>query len=106
MQTRNQPAATRPQPNTANRLRLSIVALAALALTALALAAISLPAAAAAQASFDLQAAITSAQPGATIHVPAGTYNTHIVIDKPLTLIGDNMPVIQGDGTDDVVEIT
>ena len=96
MQTRNQPPAAH------RNLRPNIIACTA----ALLLAAISLPTATAAQSSFDLQAAITSAQPGATIQVPAGTYNTHLVIDKPLTLIGDNMPVIQGDGTGDVIEIT
>jgi nitrous oxidase accessory protein len=108
MQIRNQrPAGQQTSVSAAisaahRSLRLNIIACAA----ALLVAAISLPAATAAQSSFDLQAAITSAQPGATIHVPAGTYNTHLVIDKPLTLIGDNMPVIQGGGTGDVVEIT
>ena len=107
MQTRNLPpaghktSASAVSPAAHRSLRLSLIVAAALVLAAM-----SLPAAAAAQAGFDLQAAITSAQPGATIHVPAGTYNTHLVIDKPLTLIGENMPVIQGDGTGDVIEIT
>ena len=84
MQICNQPAAGRPQPKTGRCLHLRAVTCAA----ALLLVAISLPAATAAQSGFDLRAAITSAQPGATIHVPAGTYAVPIVIDKPLTLSG------------------
>lgn len=72
---------------------------------ALVLAAFALPAATSAQGDFDLNAAIAAAQPGDTIHVPAGVYPAPVVIDKPLTLIGEGMPTIQGDGTDDVVEI-
>ena len=64
------------------------------------------PAAVAAQASFDLHAAVAAAQPGDTIHVPAGVYPAPLLIDKPLTLIGEGMPTIQGDGTGDVVAIT
>ncbi len=71
----------------------------------LALAAFSLPAITSAQSDFDLRAAVAAARPGATIHVPAGIYPAPIVIDKPLTLIGEGMPTIQGDGTGDVVEI-
>ncbi len=55
---------------------------------------------------FDLQALVDAAAPGDTIPVPAGIYAAPLVIDKPLTLVGDGMPVIQGDGTGDVVEIT
>ena len=71
----------------------------------LALAAFSLPAITSAQSDFDLRAAVAAARPGATIHVPAGIYPAPLVIDKPLTLIGEGMPTIQGDGTGDVVEI-
>jgi nitrous oxidase accessory protein len=76
------------------------------AMTAIAAVALFLPAVTAAQPAFDLQAAITSAAPGATIQVPAGTYAAPFLIDKPLTLEGEGMPVLQGDGTADVVEIT
>jgi nitrous oxidase accessory protein len=103
MLTRNQPPIT-GQTNSilaALRCRFSARAGAVLAVVAL-----SLPAITSAQSDFDLQAAITSAQAGDTIHVPSGTYNAPIVIDKPLTIEGEGMPIIQGDGTGDVVEIT
>ena len=70
-----------------------------------ALAALAVPAVTSAQPSFDLQAAVAAAQPGDIIHVPAGVYAAPLIIDKPLTLIGEGMPTIQGDGTGDVVEI-
>lgn len=70
------------------------------------LAAVGLPSVSLAQPAFDLHAAIASARPGDTIHVPAGTYAAPFVIDKPLTLEGEGMPVLQGDGTGDVVAIT
>lgn len=54
----------------------------------------------------DLQARIAAAQPGATLTVPAGVYAAPITIDRPLTLIGQDLPVIQGDGSGDVVVIT
>jgi len=53
-----------------------------------------------------LQALIDAAAPGATLTVAAGTYAAPLTIDKPLTLVGDGMPVIQGDGSGDVVLIT
>jgi nitrous oxidase accessory protein len=82
--------------------------LCAIALTgaAIVLAAGGLPAITSAQSDFDLQAAIASALPGATIHVPAGTHAGPILIDKPLTLIGEGLPMIDGGGEGDVVEIT
>jgi len=55
---------------------------------------------------FDLQAAVTAAAPGATITVPAGTYAGPLVVDTSLTLVGEGMPVIQGAGDGNVVEIT
>lgn len=55
---------------------------------------------------FDLNAALANAQPNATIVVPAGSYTGRFIIDKPLTLIGEGKPVLQGDGTGDVVRIT
>lgn len=72
---------------------------------ALILAAVLAPVAASAQAGFDLHAAVAAAAPGDTIHVPAGIYPAPLVIDKPLTLLGEDMPTIQGDGTGDVVVI-
>ncbi len=58
------------------------------------------------QPAFDLAAALAAAQPGATITVPPGVYPGPLVIDKPLTLVGEGMPVIQGAGDGNVVEIT
>ncbi len=54
----------------------------------------------------DLQALIDAAQPGDTITVSAGAYRAPLLIDKPLTLEGQGWPVIQGDGSGDVVRIT
>lgn len=53
-----------------------------------------------------LQPQIDAAAPGATITVPAGTYEGAIVINKPLTLIGERLPTIQGNGKGKVVQIT
>lgn len=54
---------------------------------------------------FDLHAALASAKAGDTIRVPAGSYAGLFVIEKPVTLIGEGKPVLQGDGTGDVVRI-
>lgn len=59
-------------------------------------------AATAARGAEDLQAQIDAAAPGATIIVPAGTYRP-IRVDKPITLVGDGMPVIDGGGHGDVI---
>ncbi len=48
---------------------------------------------------------IRRAQPGDTVVVPPGTYREQIVIDKPLTLIGEGAPVIDGGRKGDVVVI-
>lgn len=72
---------------------------------ALALAAAVAPASAR-QSGFDLQAALSAAQPGDTITVPAGVYAGPVVIDRPLKLVGEGRPVIQGDGRGNVVEIS
>ncbi len=62
--------------------------------------------AAAQHQSFDLQQAVAAAQPGDTIVVPAGIYQGPLLIDKPLTLEGRDMPVIDGGGKGDVITIT
>lgn len=58
---------------------------------------------------FDLHGALANAQPGETIKVPDGTYVGPFIIDKPLTLlgtgIGEDRPILQGDGLGDVVRI-
>jgi nitrous oxidase accessory protein len=55
---------------------------------------------------FDLQAALVAAQPGATIHVPAGIYPGPLQIDKPVVLEGHDTPVIEGTGQGDVITIS
>lgn len=55
---------------------------------------------------FDLQAALAAAQPGATIHVPAGIYPGPLRIDKPVVLEGHDTPVIEGTGQGDVITIS
>lgn len=48
---------------------------------------------------------IAQAQPGDTITVPAGTYHEQVTIEKPVTLIGEGSPVIDGGGKGDVVQV-
>ena len=52
-----------------------------------------------------LQTQINAASPGATLTIPAGTYEGVIVINKPLTLIGTGLPTIQGNGHGKVVHV-
>lgn len=56
----------------------------------------------AATAGNGLQARIDAAPPGSTLSVPAGSYGP-IRVDKPITLIGEGMPVIDGGGKGDVI---
>lgn len=59
-----------------------------------------------AEAPFDLHAAIRSAEPGATIVVPAGVYRGPFVLDTSLTLEGQPGAILEGAGDGDVVKIT
>jgi nitrous oxidase accessory protein len=52
-----------------------------------------------------LQTLIDAAPRGATVTVPAGTYNGRITIRGPLTVVGEGMPVIDGGGVGSVVTI-
>src|SRR3990170_3730477 len=52
-----------------------------------------------------LQQRIDQAAPGDLLVVDGGVYRETIVIDKPLSLIGNNRPVIDGGSTGDVVTI-
>jgi nitrous oxidase accessory protein len=54
----------------------------------------------------NLQALIDGAPPGSTILVPPGDHRTHLVIDKPLTLIADGVVHLDGSGLGSVVTIT
>ncbi|MCB0196472.1 MAG: nitrous oxide reductase family maturation protein NosD, partial [Anaerolineae bacterium] len=57
------------------------------------------------ESTFDLQAAIDAANPGAVINVPPGLYRQNLVIAKPLTLAGSDWPVIDGGNQGNVIEI-
>lgn len=57
-------------------------------------------------AATDLQALIDAASPGATITLTSGTYTGGVTIDKPLTISGTGLPVIDGGGVDTVIEVT
>lgn len=50
----------------------------------------------------DLQAMIDAAAPGATLTVPAGVYGP-VRTDKPIKLIGEGWPIIDGGGISDCV---
>ena len=52
---------------------------------------------------------IAAARPGDTVTVPAGVAHEHLLVDKPLTLVGDGGAggaIIDGDGSGTVVRIT
>lgn len=51
-------------------------------------------------------AMIAAAGPGQTVRVPAGVYDEHLRIDKPIVLLAEGRVVIDGGGQGDIVEIT
>ncbi|MFQ6107884.1 MAG: NosD domain-containing protein [Thermoplasmata archaeon] len=55
-----------------------------------------------------IQGAINSAGPGYTVYVYSGTYNEKPIVNKPLSLIGEDRDstVIDGDGIGDVFQVT
>ncbi len=53
-----------------------------------------------------IQALIDAAEIGEEIVVPAGTYEGPIVVDKQVSLRGEEWPVLDGDGEGTVVEVT
>ncbi|MYM81320.1 nitrous oxide reductase family maturation protein NosD [Duganella sp. FT50W] len=53
-----------------------------------------------------INAAIARAQAGDTLLIAAGTYNEHLLIDKPLTLQGQGHPAISGQRQGDTIRIT
>ncbi|HEY9898378.1 MAG TPA: nitrous oxide reductase family maturation protein NosD [Pantanalinema sp.] len=52
-----------------------------------------------------IAAAIAAAHPGDVIRIPAGRYPERLFLDKPLTLVGEGMPTIDGLGKGDVVAV-
>lgn len=64
-----------------------------------------LEASAAATETPSLQERIAAAAPGDTVIVDGGVFREQVVIDKPLTLVGRNWPLIDGGGQGDVVTI-
>jgi nitrous oxidase accessory protein len=50
-------------------------------------------------------AAVGAAHPGDTVRVGKGNYNEHIVIDKPLILLGIGRPTIDGQNRGDVIRV-
>ncbi len=53
-----------------------------------------------------IAAALKSAKAHDVVSVERGDYDGHLVIDKPLTLRGENRPTISGGGSGDVIRIT
>ncbi len=54
---------------------------------------------------FNLQAAIDAAEPGAVIQIPPGLYQGNFLIEKPITLEGINWPILDGQNQGNVIEI-
>lgn len=54
----------------------------------------------------DLQELIDAAEPGSDLRLESGSYRGGVVIDKPLRLIGEDWPVVDGGGKGTVIEVT
>jgi nitrous oxidase accessory protein len=52
-----------------------------------------------------INAAVRAARAGDTLRVARGRYDEHILIDKPLTLLGVGLPTISGGGSGDVIRV-
>jgi nitrous oxidase accessory protein len=52
-----------------------------------------------------VQALVDRARPGDRVVVAAGAYDGDLVIDRPLTLIGDNRPLLRGSGRGSVIRV-
>ena len=53
-----------------------------------------------------IQTALNNAQPGDVIEVRSGVYNENLLIDKQLSLVGIDHPIVRGNGSGSVVVIT
>lgn len=54
----------------------------------------------------DLAARLRAAAPGDTVIVPSGRYTGNFVVDTPMTLRGEGMPILDGEGEGTVLTIT
>ncbi len=64
--------------------------------------AVVMPAAQAGQAQLNLQEMVDAAEAGSTVMVPAGHYKGGVTIEKPLTLSGQNWPIVDANGAGSV----
>jgi nitrous oxidase accessory protein len=53
----------------------------------------------------DLADLLEATEPGGHLRLPAGTYRGPVVIDEPVILEGEDLPIIQGDGTGSVITV-
>jgi nitrous oxidase accessory protein len=53
----------------------------------------------------DLADLLAATEPGGHLTLPAGTYTGPVVIDEPVILEGEDLPIIQGDGTGSVITV-
>lgn len=52
-----------------------------------------------------LGAAIAAANPGDVLRIKPGTYREAVVLSKPLTLVGEGLPTVDGNGAEDVITV-
>ena len=52
-----------------------------------------------------LQRLVDGAEPGTRLVIPPGTYDGDLIVDRPLTVIGQGRPVLRGSGHGSVVRI-
>jgi nitrous oxidase accessory protein len=53
----------------------------------------------------DLQPLVDATEPGGVLVLPAGTYTGPVVIDHSITIEGQGLPILQGDGTGSVLTV-
>jgi nitrous oxidase accessory protein len=53
----------------------------------------------------DLQSLLEATEPGGRLRLRAGTYTGPVVIDQPVIIDGEDLPIIQGDGTGSVLTV-